>query len=95
LFLNPRNGSNSTLKRLQDAKIPPGGAVIPVIPTSFDKVCPSPVKGAETQLLSSMNSLVDDIQGQKAADSGDIVMDTKPGLSDAAAKLADQLSKVN
>jgi hypothetical protein len=95
LFLNPLNGSNSTLKRLQDAKIPPGGAVIPVIPTSFDKVCPSPVKGAETQLLSSMNSLVDDIQGQKGADSGDIVMDTKPGLSDAAAKLADQLSKVN
>jgi hypothetical protein len=42
-----------------------------------------------------MNSLVDDIQGQKGSDSGDIVTDSKPGLSETAAKLADQLSKVN
>jgi hypothetical protein len=41
-----------------------------------------------------MNSLVDDIQGQKGGDS-DIVTDSKPGLSDTAAKLADSLNKVH
>jgi hypothetical protein len=94
-FVNPLGSGNVQLPMLGDPKIPPSGAVIPIVPTSFDKVCPSPVKGAETQLLSSMNSLVDDINGQKGSDTGDIVTDSKPGLSDTAAKLADSLSKVN
>jgi hypothetical protein len=80
---------------LKDAKIPTNGAAIPVIPTSFDRVCPSKTKGAITQLLASMNSLVDDIQGQKGTDSDMGVADPKPGLSETAGKLADQLSKVN
>ena len=63
------------------------------MPTSFDKVCPSPVKGQITQLMSSMNSLIDDIQGQKGDDS--IGLDAKPGLSDLAGRLADSLNKVN
>jgi hypothetical protein len=95
LFSNPIAAGNVQLPWLKDAKIPKDGAAIPVIPTSFDRVCPSMQKGAVTQLLASMNSLVDDIQGQKGQDSGDIVSDSKPGLSDTAAKLADQLSKVN
>lgn len=94
-FVNPMGSGNVQLPMLGDPKIPPTGAVIPIVPTSFDKVCPSPVKGAETQLLASMNSLVDDIVGQKGSDTGDIVTDSKPGLSDTAAKLADALSKVN
>lgn len=95
LFSNPIGQGNVQLPWLKDAKIPKDGAAVPVIPTSFDRVCPSMQKGAVTQLLASMNSLVDDIQGQKGSDSGEIVTDSKPGLSDTAAKLADQLSKVN
>jgi hypothetical protein len=95
LFTNPIGQGNVQLPWLKDVKIPKDGAAIPVIPTSFDRVCPSMQKGAITQLVASMNSLVDDIQGQKGSDSGDVVTDSKPGLSDTAAKLADQLSKVN
>jgi hypothetical protein len=40
-----------------------------------------------------MNSLVDDIQGQRAE--GDAISEPKPGLADTADKLADQLNKVN
>ncbi len=94
-FLNPINGTNAELPLLADPKIPASGAVIPIVPTSFDKVCPSPAKGAESQLLSSMNSLIDDIQGEKVDPNSQIVQDSKPGLSDTAAKLADALSKVN
>jgi hypothetical protein len=95
-FLNPINGSNAELPLLTDPKIPPSGALIPIVPTSFDKVCPSPAKGAETQLLSSMNSLIDDIAGQKGSDDpNNPITEPKPGLSDSATKLIDSLSKVN
>jgi hypothetical protein len=93
VFGNPKGGGNATLPRLTGDKIPKDGAAVPVNPSSFDKVCPSPVKGQITQLLASMNSLVDDIQGQKGDDS--IGLDAKPGLSDLSAKLAESLSKVN
>lgn len=95
LFMNPLGSGNVQLPRLTSDKIPKDGAAIPVVPTSFDKVCPSLSKGQISQLVSSMNSLVGDIEGQKGADSGDYVTDSKPGLSDAAAKLADALNKVN
>jgi len=91
-FTNPKGG-NTTWPRFTGDKIPKDGAVMPVSPTSFDKVCPSPLKGSIAQLMSSMNSLVDDIQGQKGDDS--IGLDAKPGLSEMASKLADSLSKVN
>lgn len=94
LFSNPLGSGNVQLPRLTSDKIPKDGAAIPVVPTSFDKVCPSLAKGQIAQLLSSMNSLVEDIQGQKGGDS-DIVTDAKPGLSDTAAKLADSLNKVH
>jgi hypothetical protein len=42
-----------------------------------------------------MNSLIDDIQGQKSAEGGDVITESKPGLSEAAGRLADQLNKVN
>jgi hypothetical protein len=94
-FTNPRGGGNAELPRLNDIKIPPTGAAITVQPGTFDKACPSLVKGQETQLLSSMNSLIDDIQGQKATATGDAVVDNKPGLSDIAQTMADALAKVN
>lgn len=92
-FTNPRGGGNATLPRLTGEKIPKDGAVMTVVPNSFDKVCPSPVKGQITQMMASMNSLIDDIQGQKGDDS--IGLDAKPGLSDVAGRLADSLNKVN
>ncbi|MGD0528561.1 MAG: hypothetical protein ABSE49_25730 [Polyangiaceae bacterium] len=91
-FTNPKGG-NTTWPRFTGDKIPKDGAVMPVSPTSFDKVCPSPLKGSIAQLMTSMNSLIDDIQGQKGDDS--IGLDAKPGLSDQAAKLAESLNKVN
>jgi hypothetical protein len=94
LFANPLGSGNVQLPHLASEKIPKDGAAIPVVPTSFDKVCPSLSKGQVSQLMSSMNSLLNDIQGQ-GGDSGDVVSDAKPGLSDQAAKLADSLSKVN
>jgi hypothetical protein len=94
LFANPIGQGNVKLPRLSSDKIPKDGAAIPVVPTSYDKVCPAKEKGQIAQLLSSMNSLVDDIQGQKGSDTGDVVTDSKPGLSELAARLADQLNKV-
>jgi hypothetical protein len=41
-----------------------------------------------------MNSLIDDVEGQKS-DNSDVITESKPGLDEMAAKLADQLSKVN
>jgi hypothetical protein len=94
LFSNPIGSGNVKLPRLTADKIPATGAAIPVVPTSYEKVCPSKEKGQIAQLLSSMNSLVDDIQGQQQAQS-DIVQDSKPGLSEVAGRLAEQLNKVN
>jgi hypothetical protein len=94
LFANPLGSGNVQLPRLSSDKIPKDGAAIPVVPTSFDKVCPSLAKGQIAQLVTSMNSLVGDIQGQ-GGETGDVVSDAKPGLSDQAAKLADALNKVN
>jgi hypothetical protein len=95
LFANPLGSGNVKLPRLSSDKIPRDGAAIPVVPTSYDKVCPAKEKGQIAQLLSSMNSLVDDIQGQKGSDSAEMVSDSKPGLSELAARLADQLNKVH
>jgi hypothetical protein len=94
LFSNPIVSGNAKLPRLTSDKIPGTGAAIPIVPTSYEKVCPSKEKGQIAQLMSAMNSLVDDIQGQGGGPS-DIVQDSKPGLSDTAGKLAEQLNKVN
>jgi hypothetical protein len=91
-FTNPKGG-NTTWPRFTGDKIPKDGAVLPVVPTSFERVCPSQTKGQITQLMTSMNSLIDDINGQKGDDS--VGLDAKPGLSDQAAKIADALNKVN
>jgi hypothetical protein len=81
------------LPRLTGDKIPKDGAAIPVVPTSYDKICPSKERGQVAQLVSAMNSLVNDISTQQGDQT--IVQDSKPGLAELAGKLADQLSKVN
>ncbi len=92
LFTNPLGSGNVKLPRLTSEKIPASGAAIPVVPTSYEKVCPSKEKGQIAQLMSAMNSLVEDIQGQPAGAEG---MDPKPGLSETAGRLSEQLNKVN
>jgi hypothetical protein len=94
-FLNPRGAGNVKLPRLQGEKIPKDGAAVTVVPNTFEKVCPAATHGQIAQLVSSMNTLIDDIQGQKAAEGGDAVTESKAGLAEMASKLADQLNKVN
>ena len=91
-FVNPKGG-NSELPRLTDTKkIPSSGAVIPVVPTSYEKICPSQAKGQITQLVVTMNGVIGDIDGQKSQDANE---DSKAGLADIAQKLSDDLNKVN
>ncbi|HEX3769949.1 MAG TPA: hypothetical protein VHV30_03745 [Polyangiaceae bacterium] len=92
-FLNPRGSGNVKLPRLTSDKIPKDGAAATIVPNTFEKVCPSATRGQIAQLVSSMNSLVDDIQGQKP-EGGDVVQESKPGLEEQASKLADALTKV-
>jgi hypothetical protein len=95
MFANPRGSGNVQLPRLQGDKIPKDGAAVTVVPNTFEKICPSATRGQIAQLMSSMNSLVDDIAGQKAGEGGDVITETKAGLDETAAKLADSLSKVD
>jgi hypothetical protein len=94
-FINPRGSGNVKLPRLRADKIPPEGAAVTIVPNTFEKVCPSKTRGQIAQLMSSMNAMVNDIEGQKAGDEGEPINEPKPGLSESAAKLADQLNKVN
>ncbi len=94
-FLNPRGAGNVKLPRLQGEKIPKDGAASTVVPNTFEKVCPAATHGQIAQLVSSMNTLIDDIQGQKGAEGGDAVTESKAGLAETAGKLAEQLSKLN
>jgi hypothetical protein len=94
-FVNPRGSGNVQLPRLTGATIPKDGAAVTIVPNTFEKVCPSTTRGQIAQLMSSMNAIVDDIQGQKADTGGDVVTETKAGLAEVASKLADSLSKVD
>jgi hypothetical protein len=94
-FINPRGSGNVKLPRLTLDRIPRDGAAITVVPNTFEKVCPSTQRGQIAQLVSSMNSLVGDIEGQKPPEGGDVITETKPGLGDLALRMADALNKVN
>ncbi|MDP9000716.1 MAG: hypothetical protein M3O46_11460 [Myxococcota bacterium] len=94
-FVNPRGSGNVKLPRLTGEKIPKEGAAITIVPNTFEKVCPSSQHGQIAQLVSNMNSLIGDIAGQKAAEGGDVITETKAGLGEVALKIADSLNKVN
>jgi hypothetical protein len=94
-FANPRGSGNVKLPRLESDRVPKDGTAIPIVPNTFEKVCPSATRGQIAQLVSSMNSLIDDVQGQKGPEGSDVITESKAGLDEMAAKLADQLSKVN
>ena len=94
-FINPRGSGNVKLPRLRADKIPADGAAITIVPNTFEKVCPSKTRGQIAQLMSSIGAMVNDIEGQKPGDEGEPINEPKPGLSESASKLADQLNKVN
>jgi hypothetical protein len=94
-FINPHGSGNVKLPRLTSDHVPPQGAAITIVPNSFEKVCPSIQRGQIAQLVSSMNSVIGDIEGQKAPAEGDVITETKAGLGEVALKLADSLNKVN
>lgn len=94
-FLNPRGSGNVKLPRLNADKIPKEGAAITIVPNTFEKVCPSKQRGQIAQMVSSINSLIGEIEGQKAGPQEDVITETKPGLGEVALKLADSLNKVN
>jgi hypothetical protein len=94
-FSNPRGSGNVKLQRLRGDKVPSEGAAITVVPNTFEKVCPSKTRGQIAQLLSSINAMANDVEGQKATDDEGPINEPKPGLSESAAKLAEQLNKVN
>jgi hypothetical protein len=94
-FINPRASGNVKLPRLQGEKIPKDGAAVTIVPNTFDKLCPVKTHGQIAQLMTSMNSLIGDIEGQKASEGGDVITETKAGLAETAGKIADALNKVN
>jgi len=95
-FINPRGSGNVKLPRLASMdKVPKDGAAVTVVPNTFEKVCPSATRGQIAQLMSSMNLLIEDIQGQAAAAGGDVITESKAGLEEQAGKLSDALNKVN
>ncbi|HSY24258.1 MAG TPA: hypothetical protein VK841_19155 [Polyangiaceae bacterium] len=94
-FLNPRGSGNVKLPRLTSDKIPATGAATTIVPNTFEKVCPSATRGQIAQLVSTINSVINEIEGQKSPEGGDVITETKAGLDEVAAKLADSLSKVN
>ncbi len=91
-FMNPRGSGNVKLPRLEGDKIPPGGAAVTIVPSTFEKMCPAATHGQIVQLVSAMNSLANDVEGVKSE--GEI-QEGKAGLSETAAKLQEQLVKVN
>jgi hypothetical protein len=94
-FINPRGSGNVKLPRMQGDKVPKDGAAATVVPNTFEKVCPSATRGQIAQLVSTINSVVNEIEGQKSPEGGDVITETKAGLDETASKLADQLSKVD
>jgi hypothetical protein len=81
------------LPRLNSDRVPKDGAAITIVPSTFEKVCPSKQRGQFAQLGSTIMSLVGDIEGQKAVE-GEAVSEPKPGLEESAAKLAERLNKI-
>jgi hypothetical protein len=94
-FLNPRGSGNVKLPRLTTDKIPSTGAATTIVPNTFEKVCPSATRGQIAQLVSTINSVINEIEGQKSPEGGDVITETKAGLDEVAAKLADSLNRVN
>ncbi len=65
-----------------------------VLPKSIEAACPSETAGAIAQLGSQLSRVLSDIKGEQAPAGGDVVVETKPGLTEKADKLVTGLNRV-
>jgi hypothetical protein len=65
-----------------------------VLPKSIEAACPSETSGSIAQLGSQLSRVLTDIRGETAAPGGDVVTESKPGLTDRADKLVTSLNRV-
>jgi hypothetical protein len=65
-----------------------------VLPKSIEAACPSETSGSIAQLGSQLSRVLTDIRGEQAAPGGDVVTESKPGLTDRAEKLVTSLNRV-
>jgi hypothetical protein len=93
-FTDPLGGGNSKLDRYMGGggDLGKNPAAVYVVPSSFQKACPSDNAVQAKQLAASIGSFIHDIKGDEKVEG--IETDTKPGLLETADKLASGLSKV-
>jgi hypothetical protein len=65
-----------------------------VLPKSLEAACPSETAGSIAQLGSQLSRVLTDIRGEQAAPGGDVVTESKPGLTERAEKLVTSLNRV-
>jgi hypothetical protein len=92
-FADPGGGGNAKAPRYTGGDISKNPAAVPVVPKTFDKVCPSETAGATAQLTAQIGGFIRDIKGEGQV-SAEIVTDTKAGLLERAEKLITALQKV-
>jgi hypothetical protein len=89
------NGSaNAKLDRYKSGDISAKPAAIPVLPRTFEKLCPSETSGKAAKLAVALGTTIDEINGDaKPSADQQLVKETKPGLLERADHLADELKK--
>ena len=65
-----------------------------VLPKSIEAACPSETAGSIAQLGNQLSRVLTDIRGEQAAAGGDVVTETKAGLTERADKLVTNLNRV-
>ena len=65
-----------------------------MLPKSIEAACPSETAGSIAQLGSQLSRVLTDIKGETAPSGGDVVTETKPGLTEKADKLVTGLNRV-
>jgi len=90
-FTNPLNGQGTKLAGYKAGDIANKPAAIYVVPSSFNKVCPSEASSGAAQLGVQMSNMIRDIRGEQQQ-SQDVVTDAKPGLLERADKLLNGLT---
>jgi hypothetical protein len=92
-FTDPMGNGNAKAPRYASGDILKANGAVPVLPKTFEKVCPSETAGQAAQLAAQLGGVIRDIKGEGQA-SADIVTDTKAGLIERADKLLTALQKV-
>ncbi len=93
-FADPLGNGNAKLDRYKSGDISAKPQAIPVLPRTFEKLCPSESSGKAAQLAVALGTTLDEINGDaKPSADQQLVQETKPGLLERAEHLADELKK--